>query len=268
MSIDWQSYIGSLTKHTSALLRLSKDIFYKKVPYTDGDHTDLMLLGYSSRQDGHLRAIETLVKNGHDSDTTLIARTMFEGCAQLAWAMLEVPERPRLWFRYGLIEDWRQAKRNQASGMEGAAEVISTAELEISQWESDYYSNATLIRIKDGKAIPADPFRRNWLSQDFASLCQELGWTIQYDSIYRTYSDIIHWSARSLFLNVDFEEGKATGYRLTDPHSASNALKIGHFSLHKTLGLLNLRLELGLGERLEALNYQFLTDANRIVDPV
>ncbi len=84
-----------------------------------------------------------------------------------------------------------------------------------------------------------------------------------YDSIYRTYSDIAHWSARSLFLNVNFDQGAPTGYNFFDKHSAANSLKVGHFSAHQTFRFLSWKFSLGLEDDLNFLHDQFELEANK-----
>lgn len=98
MNADWQAHIDALLSHVDALIHLGSDCIDKGIQYTKDDKTELMVLGYSSRQVLHLEAVQSLVTAGHHSDATLIARTMFEGAAQLTWALTSIPDRPDLWF--------------------------------------------------------------------------------------------------------------------------------------------------------------------------
>jgi hypothetical protein len=267
MNAEWQTHINALLGHTEAMLQVSQDLFDRKVKYTDGDKTELMVLAFSSRQESHLHAIQDLVWAGHHCDATLIARTMFEGAAQLTWAMSNTPERPELWFWYGIIEDWRQSESNRKNGISLADEKRSTITDVLRQRGDQYYSTKALKKQEEGRPIPADPYRRTWLALDLAALCRELdaSWVHYYDEIYRPFSDTLHWSPRSIFLSVEFDDGKPTGYRREDPHSAAVALKVGEFAFFQTLRLLNLKFDLDLDAQLLTLFDNFNIEANRVL---
>lgn len=267
MKAEWRDHVDALLEHTNAILRLSQDIFDRRIEYTASDKTELMILGYASRQDGHLSAVQDLVRGGHHSDATLIARTMFEGAAQLTWALSNFPERPEMWFWYGIVEDWRQVQANRARGIEIEAEQQSALDEAMKDRGEDYLTVKTRKKLEKGESVHADPYRRKWLELDLASICHQLdeSWVNYYNQIYRTFSDWVHWSPRSLFLNVEFENGNATALRKEDPHSAAVALKVGEFALYRMLRILNWKFDLGIEEELETHHDAFSAEANKVL---
>jgi hypothetical protein len=269
MKAEWRHHLDELLVHTDAILRLSHDLYERKIEYTADDKAELMVLGFASRQDGHLRAIQDLVRCGHHSDATLVARTAFEGAAQLTWAVGESPNRPETWFWYGIIEDWRQTKVNRARGIELSAEQQAVLDEALREWGDRYLTDKARKRVENGQPPIADPYRRKWADLDLASICRELdaSWSAYYNHIYRTFSDWVHWSPRSLFLNVEFENGNATGFRKEDPHSAAIALKVGEFALFQTLRILDWKFGLKIDKQIMALHDKFTLEANKVLPP-
>lgn len=134
-------------------------------------------------------------------------------------------------------------------------------------WGEQYYKDSARNRIERGESPPVDPYRTKWLDLDLSSVCRQLdkSWTVYYDQIYRPFSGRVHWTARSLFLNVEFKDGHAKRLRTEDPHSAAVALKVGEFALFQSLLLLDWRFGLEIGEQLTTLYDEFTVEANKIL---
>lgn len=120
-----------------------------------------MALMYVSKQDEHLRSVRVLIEAGQHRDAWLIARTMLEGWAQLEWALCHQPEGPDEWFWYEAIEDWRQVRKNLASGGAPDDAAASVAQGILNQHGKGYYSAEARKKANLGKPIPADPYRHN-----------------------------------------------------------------------------------------------------------
>ena len=48
MKAEWRDHVDALLEHTNAILRLSQDIFDRRIEYTASDKTELMILGYAA----------------------------------------------------------------------------------------------------------------------------------------------------------------------------------------------------------------------------
>lgn len=205
----------------------------------------LMAIAFASKQDEHLRTVRALVQIGQHRDALIIARTMAEGLAQLLWAYNHRPQGPDEWFLYGVIEDWRQheAKRSAGETVDPADDAL--AQRLLGQHGPDYYSAETHRRLKEGKALQADPYRRQWNHVDVASMLNSVNGKDLYETVYRNASGLVHWSPRALLLAID-DRGKAQTYTTDDPASAAIAVTIGIQSLLQTLEVVNLHFGLGI----------------------
>lgn len=253
-------HIPSLRTHGQALLDFAHSILEKNVRYDEGDPMGLMLLGYLSRQMEHLHSVFALVDAGQGRDATLIARTMSEGMAQLLWAYNNQPNGAALWQWYGVIEDWRQMAENEANGV-----AVDLAERELNtalvgEHGPKYYKVETLKRIDEGKALPADPYRRQWSNLNAADIFNQVRGGDLYDIVYRNASDRAHWSPRSILLAVSDDDDGVRRYSPRDPRADATSLSVGFQSLLQTLEAVNIYLKLSLDEQLTNFNNAFLSD--------
>lgn len=217
-----------------------------------------MILAFISKQDEHLRSVMTLIEHGHHRDATLIARAMSEGLAQLLWASHDKnrPEKPDLWFRYAIVEDWRQVQRKKADGVPVDPEEERLANRLIREWGPDYYSVKAKKKLAAGKALPADPYRRQWHDANVADIFGAVKGMGLYDHFYRPSSDWSHSSPRSILLGIDLT-GEGFRYRQDDSLAAARALTAGIPALLQPLELLNNHFQLGLDTELTEITGHF-----------
>ena len=162
-------------------------------------------------------------------------------------------ERSKMWIDYGLIEDWRQLVENVSSGLPNAEAKLEEAQSVIDRMGNKYLSKRARDKSKSGRSIGSDPYRREWLPIDFGSVCRELGWTEIYDQAYRMTSDAIHWSPRTLFLQVEFVDDAPTGFRHNDTHSALNSLFIGYWAFDKLIRCVSAKFQLEREQEIDSL---------------
>jgi hypothetical protein len=206
-----------------------------------------MALRFTSTQDEHLRSLRVLVRAGQHRDAFLIARTMIEGLAQLLWAFDNRPDGPDQWFWYVVIEEWRQLKKNKVNGLEVDPETEDTCQKLLDQYGTNYYTPKADKKAAAGEPLSADPYRRKWISLDAAAMFMKIQGSDLYETVYRTASDWVHWSPRSMHL-VIVEEGEIQKHEVEDPARAAQALAAGALSLLQSLGVVNDHFNIGISD--------------------
>jgi hypothetical protein len=188
---------------------------------------------------------------------------MLEGFAQLKWAFAKTPERTDLWRLYGLIEDWRQFRRNEKRGYPVSPEDKQFMEGLIREHGLRYYGQNTRRRIAEAArngvkpSLPEDPYRRAWNDVDIRSMMRDTGNLGLYDTIYRHASAWIHWNPQSLYRVIhQVSPREASGFTEADWVPAADALVAACLSLEQTLAVLDDHFSLGLADTLQQLQGQ------------
>lgn len=257
-----QSLLG-LTKVANRLMTLAEGAFSPTISYYPMDGADMMALSFTTKQREHLASVLMLVDGGAHRDACLIARSMLEGFAQLKWAFANIPERTDLWRLYGLIEDWRQFRRNEERGYPIEPEDKLAMKRLIREYGPRYYTGKAKRRIaeatRDGvdASLPDDPYRRAWTDVDVRSMMRDSGNLVLYDIIYRHASAWIHWNPRSLYRAIDrVSPHEVSGFTEVDWVSAAYAMLAACRSIEQTLEVLDDHFSLGLSETLQQLSAQ------------
>lgn len=250
--LDLSSYVGSLRITTGNVRNDTRA------------RAGFMAVSFVSKQDEHLRSLRILVRAGQHRDAFLIARTMIEGLTQLLWSFNNQPNGPDEWFWYGAIEDWRQLNENKANGLEVDPEAQALAQQLLDAYGSHYYTSKALRKAKDGAPLPADPYRRKWISLDAAAVFEKTRGSDLYEAVYREASDWIHWSPRSMLLGIS-DEGEVQKHKIDDPPRASQALAAGVLSLLQSLEVLDNHFQTGINGELAKL-YEKFYGVLRLVD--
>jgi hypothetical protein len=163
---------------------------------------------------------------------------MIEGLAQLRWAFDNLPDGPDQWFWYVVIEEWRQLKKNKVNGLVVDSEIEDVCQQLLDRYGSNYYTPKAAEKAATGNSLPADPYRRKWISLDAATVFNKIQGSDLYEAVYRTASDWVHWSPRSMHLAIA-EEGEIQKHEVDDPARAAQALAVGALSVLQSLEIVN-----------------------------
>lgn len=255
--------LPTMTTVAKRLQSSAKVAFDPKIPHNPMNSADMMALSYTTKQIEHMDSVLMLVRGRAHRDPCLVSRSMLEGLAQLQWAFHQVPERTDLWFWYGIIEDWRQLRRNQERGWPVDAEDQRRCDELVNEHGPRYYNAKAKARLDKAMAdgtepvLPVDPYRRAWNELDIRSMMDQIGALALYDSMYRHASSWIHWNPQSLFRAVNqVSESVVDGFTQTDWVSAVFAMQSACRSLGQSLAVLDEHFDLGLTDVLVEIQEQ------------
>ncbi len=93
-----------LTRQLATLLEMAKGCT-ANVVVLESDDFGFMVVNFLNKQITHSESLLLLVPR---IDTSLIARTMFDGLVQLYWASQNPSSRGRQWRAFALVQDWRR----------------------------------------------------------------------------------------------------------------------------------------------------------------
>src|SRR5262245_48321743 len=99
-----------LRRYLGDLVALAERSFAGPVTFDGSNHLAFMALAFAGKQVVHARSILTLQGS---MDTTLVARSMFEGLSQLLWAAQLPEDRPQRWRAFAFVRDWRQMRERR-----------------------------------------------------------------------------------------------------------------------------------------------------------
>jgi hypothetical protein len=244
---------------------LANEVFDRRIPYDPEDPASVMVLSFVTKQREHLRSVRLLLKAKQHRDAHVIARTMMEGLARLLWAFNRRPERTDLWFWFGAILDWRQTKKNEASGM--AVDPGEKAELKtyVDKHGPNYYRPKVRQAIEDAHQngtvyeIPEDPWANDWTPTAVADMFTEVEARRLYDTVYRDSSEWVHWGPRTILRAMQAAEWGVAGFTEEDWRAALVAMQLGSQSLMQTLEVLDMHFSLGITDRLAELGQRMVT---------
>jgi hypothetical protein len=257
----------SIAKQLKAIARIAFD---PRIPHDPNQSADLMVLSFTTKQCEHMDSALMLLEGEAHRDASLVSRSMLEGLAQLQWAFNGVPERTDLWFWYGVIEDWRQLRKNEERGQPADPEVRRISDELIQLHGHHYYSGETKKRIKRAResnvelVLPSNPYRREWNNVSIRSMMEQIGGLVLYDALYRHASAWIHWNPQSILRAVNrVDDHIVEGFTETDWVSAAFALQGACRGLGQSLVILDDWFQLGLADVLIQSQEQ-LSEATRL----
>jgi len=219
----------------------------------DEDALALMALCFTRKASEHLRSILALVRAGQDRDAVLIARSMIEGVALLAWAARAPSTRPALWRGFAEIEDWRRMQQQARSGEPLDPLERHAIEGRVLKVGGDFLSKAAQDALRAGAALPADPYWPYWHEgKSIASIVQELQSVPLYQYVYSVTSRWIHWSPRGIGAPAGGDGDRPDGAAAASEFAAV-ALAAGFQTALETAARFDAHLQLGFAGRLSEL---------------
>lgn len=163
------------------------------VRYGTTDDFAFMALCFLHKQIDHTVSLARL---GPLKDTVIIARSMFEGLAQLLWAAQEISTRPARWRAFAVVESWRGLPRLRAGGFEPTPEMMKQLNEALQEIEPLVLTAKAKEAKHRGLPLPADPYHRNWRAgTTLTDICDEVEAADLRDNFYSRYSSWAHWSA-------------------------------------------------------------------------
>lgn len=263
--ITAQAALPQLSVLADKLDALTVKVFAKHISHDPSDGASVMALSFVTKQREHLRSVRLLIDEQQHRDALLIARTMVEGLGRLLWAFHLQPQKTDLWFWFGAILDWRQIKKNEASGIPVDSDEKAELRAYIDKYGPNYYQPHVRKSVeaaqRDGTEyeIPEDPWRTNWTDTSVQTMFDEVGGKFLYDRVYRESSEWIHWGPRAMLRAMQFTDWGVEGFAEVDWLAASRALQLGCQSLLQSLEVLDAHFSLGITERLAELNQEMTT---------
>lgn len=149
----------------------------------ESDDFGFMTLNFLNKQLDHAESLLLLIPR---RDTSLIARTMFEGLIQLLWAYQDAKDRGRQWRAFALVHDWRLSRAEAAAGRE--VDEIHRRRIENGLAEFGQ------IFLKRKSSRRDDPYHDSWRAgTQLKDMASAIGGADQYDELYVSMSDWAHW---------------------------------------------------------------------------
>lgn len=241
------------------------DVFMRRVPCEPAAGADQMVLGFVTKQREHLRSMRSLIAEGQHRDAFLIGRTMLEGLGRLLWAFERVPERTDLWLYFGVVLDWRQILKNEASGI-----IVDPAEKEglrtyLDQHGSNYYRpnvrKAVEVAERDGTTVEVtdDPWRNVWTDTTVEDMFAEVKLSPLYKGMYRESSEWVHWGPRSILRAQEPAEWGIRGFTEERWRDAVRGFAIGCYALLECSKVMDRHFTLGRTKELNGLKQMMET---------
>lgn len=187
-----------------------------RVEYKESDHAGVMKLFFLSKQLTHAKSVLRLEGS---RDSTLIARSMFEGHFLLRWALREPEPRALQWRAFTLVHDWRHLRRMPPQRLALPENQEKLAETEERLREHGHLlltPKARKARSR-GDAPLEDPYVRFWPVTKFTEILRlEDRQDGLYEYLYNALSAYHHWESPSMAKSVRRDESSVR-------YSSSNA---------------------------------------------
>jgi len=235
--------VKKLHNFVKKLLNLTKEMTKNGIEYNLNDNFAVMLLGFFSKQEEHMKVISLLVEYGYERDAELNARSMIEGLILIKWTYQNPKDRSFLWYYFPCILAWRRMQERINNG-----EKIEQKEGDLINQNINSYGEKFYIKkarehyeSKTSEPFKGDPYFKKWYGSDFAYLVQQVnGAEVLYKNFYRPFSDWHHWNPMGLWQAL--ERDKKTNifsYSLSSIVSLTNTLVVGFECLIQTAEVVN-----------------------------
>lgn len=199
--------IPRLRDYLSKLVGLAERTFARTLPFDSSNHLAFMALAFAGKQVVHARSILTLRGS---MDTSLIARSMFEGLSQLLWAVQSPSDRPEKWRAFAFVRDWRQLRRDLAQGLVVPEDTKKHIERGIQQFGDSFLSPKARKARAAGQPLPDDPYSLNWYGEKEKEVFKAVDGQVVYDELYGPFSEWHHWRIGGFGPIVRFDESSGT----------------------------------------------------------
>ncbi len=240
-----------LVEFCNRIINLADSLTNIKIHHED--NIGFIGMCFLSKQIDHLKAI---VKLTPSKDTQLIARSMIEGMCQLFWADKDEMRAIR-WRAFASINDWRSMEKSIRKGQAIPENQRIEVNSRLEQYENIFIKPKYKELKSEGKTIPRDPYHYNWRCRiSIKSICKDVGASDLYDQLYGSYSDWHHWGVGSLGLMLEKSEQRISYQRRSSDSESS--LAVGFQCLIQTLQFLDNHFELGLNEKAEKIETDYI----------
>lgn len=251
-------HLPALKESAHRLLDLTREVLRSRFRFAKSDDLAFMVLSFAPRQAEYLRSICTLVDAGDHNAAGLVARTMVEGMCLLVYAAQRADTVPTRWRAYAAVENLELLKRRERDGELIDPVLRSHIEAQLRDHGSQFHNRKAKNCERAGEPLPANPFQQNWyggipIRDVFKSVRAEK----LYDWIYWHTSQLIHWTIAGLAKDIG-SDGDEFSYTTESPVMSATALAAGFQSLHESLSVLEIHLNLGFRDRLEELRQDHL----------
>lgn len=251
------STLPGLKQLATDVLGFLNGLSIKVLPWEDAENNSKARADYMTRtmvliQYEHLSSVLSLVTNGHDRDSSIIARSMVEVLAQLRWALLDEPVRTDEWFWYTVVLERLQLLENLDEGRQIEPGVWDASERLITLYGSNYFNKRTRTANQTGNALPPERerYRYRWHQDDISFvIANGLNDALAVD-YWRSASAWSHASPLYVFRAMDQGDGP-TQYEQSDPREAAQGLYMSIHSCLNTFGLANSRFGLSHQARID-----------------
>jgi Family of unknown function (DUF5677) len=159
--------------------------------------TDLFLI----TQMEHLRAARSLLNARHFVAANIVGRAMFEGLVLLMWMNEDREQRSIKWRAWACVVDWRTLQHQDRE----ASPVDDEQRKRVMEGIRRYGHMFLHRKPKDH-----DPYVGKWIPS-IADMATSIGLYSLYDSVYRSDSQWVHWTAGGVG-HVLSEEGGIVRY--------------------------------------------------------
>lgn len=230
--------------------------------YPHSDHFAFMLLTFLCKQANHMHSILRL---GTGYDSSLVARSMLEGMAQLLWTAKEPQTRAERWRAYSVVHDWRKlqylAENNQPVDS-GERAAIGKVLCEVGEW---FLTPAAKKRRAKGKKLPKDPYVKHWTGLSMWEVFKEADKADVYLTAYAQFCDWHHWSSGGLGRALVLEDDRIS-YQPASSFAEAGALSNGFLSLYSTLDVAEQHLDLMFRERIDSVAKDYLSEFGDVTE--
>lgn len=250
---DAERDLPELEVWSDKLMKMAKGVMESDSLRLTKEPFRLFCLAFLTRQFDHVGSLVAL--HGH-RDMTLIARSMLEGMAILMWVSKDAASRAALWRDFIYVHDWRMYRRHRREGKPVNEEEWNQVLEGLEATGAEFYSPKARDRLSSGETLPADPYRGNWIGKKYYKLFDDIDLMDWYRKFYAPFADWHHWGSASLLNSLSFGDDGVT-YSGAREDDTVYALLIGISSLHVTLQLANVELNLEIGPELDEYRVTF-----------
>ena len=249
-----------LKRHCQALYELLQSVLDAGLASKEDDDMAFMAITFVAKQSEHLGSLGVLIVNERYFDAGLVARTMIEGAALLAWATDAPKERAGNWRAYAVVFDLQWIRQEQAEGKDVPADQEALV------LEALKTLGKPFLKTGRGHADLGDPnaYKRRWHVDEngkvitVTEILDRLGSPTLVD-IYAELSGWVHWNARGLGPALSRTKGRVR-IDFGSPEYGNLAMVAGFVSALQSLHILDEKLHLGRGAEIQAIRDAFLAD--------
>ena len=251
---------AKLRNHCQSLYELIERTLADTIQCKEDDDLGFMAITFNAKQAEHLGSLATLIAHQQFFDAGLIARTMVEGVALLAWASKAPAERPAKWRAYSVVFDLQWMTEQQETGGDIPEDYESLLLDQLAVLGKQF------LKKGKGDQDTGDPqaYKSRWHLDETGKTVSVTDILNDLDSpalvdVYADLSCWIHWNARGLGAALTRKDGRIR-IDFASPEYGNLAMVAGFLSALVSVQVLDDHLNLGVAEELVQLKDAFLDD--------